>query len=359
MHLAIIFTRVLFSLLSILFMTACMVNYPVGSLGMKILSGICLGGTVALLLVGVELFFKRCSLRMFNIASIGLFSGYLMGKALVLLFTTILQATTLHVVITTSALDILKISLYLVSFYLGTLLAFRFSDEFHLTIPFVRFSRSTHQKKDILLDQALLSDVRILDFCSHGLLNNQLIIPKFVVKDLQVGLESMDEGIKSKSRKALDVLKKLETMPLLGLRYNETDFPEMKDSSQKLARLARLLQANILTADTNRIHPSSNEEVLFINFYALSNSLKPLTPPGEIITIKIQRYGKEAKQGVGYLEDGTMVVVNNGGDYIGEVIDTQVISVKQTSAGRIIFTNALVEEGSSLYEQQPAYEHHE
>ncbi len=357
MHLAIIFTRILFGILSLFFMTTYMVHYPVGSLAIKILTGICLGGTFTLMLVGIETCFKRCSLRMFNIATVGLFSGYLMGKAFVLVLDTVIQATALNATLPLASIELLKISFYLVSLYLSTLLAFRFSDEFHITVPFVRFSHSTHRRKDLLLDQALLSDTRIIDFCSHGILNNQVIIPRFLVKELQMNFESGDEIVKSRSRKALEVLKKLETMTSLGLRYNETDFPEIPSSSQKLIRLARLLEANVLTSDANRIHTTSpTDDVVVINFYALSNSLKPMAPPGEVITIKIQRYGKEPKQGVGYLDDGTMVVVNNGGDSIGEVIDTQVISVKQTSAGRIIFTNALVEEGAHQYEEEPAYE---
>ncbi len=360
MHLATVFIRILFSILSLFFMTTYMIHYPVGSLTMRILTGICLGGTFTLLLLAFEMFFKKCSLRMFNIATIGLFSGYLLGKALVLVFDTVINATSLNLTLNTPVVEVLKISLYLISLYLGTLLAFRFSDEFHIAIPFIKFSQSVHRKKDLLLDAAVLADARIIDFCSHGILNNQLIVPRFLIKELQSNFESSDEGIKSRSKRSIEILKKLETMPSLSLRYSETDFPEIKDLSQKTVRLARLLEANVLTADANRSHTPANDEILFINFFALSNSPKTLTPPGDTITIKIQRYGKEPKQGVGYLEDGTMVVVNNGGEYIGEVIDTQVISVKQTSAGRIIFTNALVEEGSPLYEEpQPAYDSHD
>ena len=359
MHLAIVFTRILFSILSLFFMTTYMLYYPVGSLTMKILTGLCLGGTFTLLIIGIEMFFKRCSLRIFNIATVGLFSGYLLAKAFVLIFDTVIHATSLWFTLNPPVEDVLKISIYLISLYLGTLLAFRFSDEFHITIPFIKFSHSVHRKKDLLMDAAVLSDSRIIDFCSHGLLNNQLIVPRFVIKELQSNYDCSDEGIKSRSKKALEILKKLETMPSLSLRYSETDFHEIRDQTQKLVRLAKLLEANVLTVDVNRAQTSSTDEVLFINFHALLNSPKPLTPPGDTITIKIQRYGKEPKQGVGYLDDGTMVVVNNGGDYIGEVIDTQVISVKQTSAGRIIFTNALVEEESHLYEQEPAYDSHD
>ena len=340
-------------------MTTYMLTHATYSLTMKLLLGVCLGGTLTLLLIGIEMTFKRFSLRMFNIATVGLFSGFLLGKAFTVVFDTIVHTTSLSITLNTGVVELTKISLYLISLYLGTLLAFRFSDEFHIAIPFIKFSHSEHRKKDLLLDSAVLSDARILDFCSHGILNNQIIVPKFLVKHLQANCESLDEGLKSRCKRSLEILKKLETMPSLCLRYSETDFPEIKELSQKLLNLAKLLEANILTADPNRSHTPASEEILFINFYALSNSLKPMTPPGETITIKIQRYGKEPKQGVGYLEDGTMVVVNNGGEFIGEIIDTQVISVKQTTAGRIIFTNAIAEEHSPLFDQEPAYDHHE
>jgi len=119
----------------------------------------------------------------------------------------------------------------------------------------------------------------------------------------------------------------------------------VKDTMSKMVRLARLIDANIMTADISRVQMSSVEGVRIINLHTLSNALKPLMQAGENIKIKIQRYGKEPRQGVGYLEDGTMVVVNGGGQFIGETIDAQVLSVKHTSSGRMIFCNALDDEG--------------
>jgi uncharacterized protein YacL len=334
-----------------------MINNAETQSPMKAVLGLFLGISLSFVLFGIEFLFKRSNLRMFNIATIGLFSGYLLGKSVNMILETIIHTTSLAATLSNPLSEIIKISIYLVSLYLTTILAFRFSDEFHITIPFIKFSQSIHRKKDLILDMFVLSDSRILDFCSHGILNNQIIVPSFIVRELKANFDSSDEAIKGRSKKTLDILKKLENMPGLNLRYSETDFPEIKDISIKTLRLARLLEANILTADTSRTHTPASEEVLYINFYAISNSLKPITPPGETISIKIQRYGKEPRQGVGYLEDGTMVVVNNGGDYIGEVIETQVISVKQTTAGRIIFTNALVEENSNYYEPQAAFDH--
>ncbi len=356
------FTRILFGALSVIFMITYMISYPVGSTTMKILTGACLGGSFTLLLIGIDTFIRKFNLKTFNIVILGLFLGYLMGQALVLTFGAIVQIGMGSGSLSSATIDIAKIALFLVGCYLGTILTIRFSEEIYLSIPFVRFTKSTHNKKDLVIDYNAVCDPRIVDFLSSGVLNSCIILPQFIVKELYRQADGADETTKARVRKGLDVVKKLETMKSLGLRYDETDFPEMNDVSQKSIRLARMTNANILTSEVNRTHSLQSDETLYINLNSLSNVLKPVTPPGETISIKVQRYGKEPKQGVGYLDDGTMVVINNGGEYIGEQIDTQVISVKQTSAGRIIFTNALVEEQSyssvgASYENQSMYDH--
>lgn len=352
--------RILFGALSVLFMMAYMLSYPVGSVTMRLITGVCLGGSCALLLLGIETFFKRFNLRSFNVAIVGLFFGYLMGLALTLVFNAVVQMSFFASQSPAPIVDILRMVFFLVGCYLGTILTVRFSEELHISIPFIRFTQSTHAKKDLILDLNALCDPRLGDFLSSGLLNHSVILPKFLIKELQQLAENNDEQMKPRVRKGLEMVKKLEGMKNLGLRISETDFFEIKDMSQKITRLARLNNANILTSETGRTQTLQADDTLFINLNQLSTLLKPLAPPGETISIKVQRYGKEPRQGVGYLEDGTMVVINNGGDFIGEQIDTQVISVKQTSAGRIIFTNAIdayATNDSPHLESVPAYDH--
>ncbi|HEY4254880.1 MAG TPA: TRAM domain-containing protein, partial [Chlamydiales bacterium] len=200
------------------------------------------------------------------------------------------------------------------------------------------------KKKDLLLDISILTDPRVLDLASSGLLDSHLVLARFLVKELYTQAEIADESTRNRAKRAIEVIKKLEAIPDLELRYNDTDFPDVKDSMGKLIRLARLLDANVLTADLSRVQIATTEGVRIINLHALSNALKPLMQAGEKIKIKIQRYGKEPRQGVGYLEDGTMVVVNGGGSSIGETIEALVLSVKHTSSGRIIFCNTLDEQ---------------
>lgn len=206
----------------------------------------------------------------------------------------------------------------------------------------------------MLIDLSALNDSRIIDLASSGLLDLQLAIPRFLLKELNGLLEIGDEMQKSKARRCLDAVKKLENMPSLGLNIIETDFPDLKDSSAKIFRLARMLDANILTADLTRVQQSSLEGIRIVNIHMLANALKPLTQTGEYITIKIQRYGKEPRQGVGYLDDGTMVVVNGGAEFIGDSIKSQVLSVKHTSSGRMIFCNALDENNLDLEDADQA-----
>ncbi len=224
--------------------------------------------------------------------------------------------------------------------------ASRMIERFNLrAFPFVRPQASKDRKKELLIDASLLLDARTIDLISTGLFDRLLVVPRFVVAELQALSEDNDENVRARGRRGLDVLKRLESMPGLKLRHVDTDFPEIKDPFQKLEHLAKLLNAYIFSADVNRMGPSETEGIRIVNIHALANALKPLAQSGEYFQIKIQRYGKEARQGVGYLEDGTMVVVNGGAPFIGDLIRVRVLSVKHTSSGRMVFCNAL-EEGA-------------
>ncbi|HRW58874.1 MAG TPA: TRAM domain-containing protein, partial [Chlamydiales bacterium] len=325
MHLSLAFTRIFFFILSIFFMTTYMVSIKDGFTVANALIGIGIGTIFSLILFGFDRLFRRFNLRAFNIAIIGIFIGYLMGEALTLTFDAILDISKGSIVLSPQIIEIIKIALFLFGIYLGTLMTIRASDEFYVSIPFVKFSAATQKKKDLLIDQSFLSDARVIDFLSSGLLDHHLILPRFIIKDLYVQAESASESAKAKAKRCLETLSKLEENTDLHIRFNDTDFPEIKDSLSKMVRLARLLDANILSADISRIKTSSIEGIKIININSISNALKPLMQTGEKMTIKIQRYGKEPRQGVGYLEDGTMVVVNGGGDFIGENVDAFVL----------------------------------
>lgn len=356
MNISLAFMRILFMVLSIFFMTTFMLSSPAGTQTSNALIGIIMGVIFGFILVGFDTLFRRFNLRAFNVAIIGIFIGYLMGQALVLVFDAVLEISSISIALQPQTLEIIKIALFLFGIYLGAIMTLRASDELYVSIPFVKFAPMVQKKKDLLVDQSVLADARIIDVAATGIFDHQLVVPRFILKELYAQSETGDEISKSKARRTLEVLKKLEALPSLSLRYNDTDFPEVKDLMGKMVRLARLIDANLLSSDVSRVQMGSHDGVRAINLHTLANALKPLMQTGEFIKIKIQRYGKEPQQGVGYLEDGTMVVVNGGGKYIGETIECRVLSVKHTTAGRMIFCNALDLEREQGYEA-PEDEH--
>lgn len=343
MNISLTFVRIFFAIISVFFMTTYMLSRP-GLIGTNALIGILVGLVFGILLVGFDTLFRKFNLRSFNITIIGLFIGYLMGQALFLIFNVILELSSLSLVLHPHAIEIIKIAIFLFGTYLGAIMTLRASDELYISIPFVKFAPTAQKKRDLLIDASVLSDARIIDVCSTGIFNQHLVLPRFILKELYAETETGNDNSRSKARRCLDIAKKMEELPSLGVRFNDTDFPEVKDTTSKLIRLARLTDSNILTSDISRVQMAAIEGVEIISLRSVSYAFKPLMDTGELIKIKVQRYGKEPRQGVGYLDDGTMVVINGGGDFIGEVIDAQVLSVKSTSSGRMIFCNALEEE---------------
>lgn len=349
MSLSSAFVRALFVILSLIFMIA----FALGTTSQPTLWtyawGFGLGLIVCALLLLLDRFFKRFNLRSFNTAILGLLFGYLMALALVLIFDAVIAISGLHP--KHDFVEIVKILLFLFGTYLGVVMTLRASDDLYVSIPFVKFSPEAPTTKEILLDLSALGDARLIDLAASGLLDKRLILPRFLLKELHQQEESPDEAVSSKAKRSTDVVKKLESMPGLHLRYQDTDFPEVKDMPGKVLRLARLLDADVISADINRIQTAQIEGVRIINIHSLSNALKPLMQRGEVLKIKIQRYGKDERQGVGYLEDGTMVVVNGGSDFIGKTITVTVLSVKHTTSGRMIFCNT-AEEDEKVYAQE-------
>lgn len=345
MKLSAVFIRNFFFLLSILFVTAFAVTTNVaGTMASNVLMGVGGGLLFGCAITFLGRLFERFNLRTFNLAALGLLFGYLMGQAVLLVLTSILDVSSLS--LDSAAIGLMRVLVYLSCIYLSMVLTARAAEEISLSLPFFRFNPHAQKKKDILADVSIFLDPRIIDVAASGILDQNLVVPRVFLADLQAQAESQDEAIRTRGRRALEVLGKLEVMPTLGLRFTDTDIPDVKDPVLKLTGIARLIDANIITADISRVQQPEVEGVRIINIHVLANSLKPVSQAGEYINIKIQRYGKEPRQGVGYLEDGTMVVINGGAAYIGEAIRARVLSVKHTSSGRMIFCNATEEWGS-------------
>jgi len=314
---------------------------PEGATFASTIIGVVAGLLFGAVLIGAESLLKDVSLRSFNVAVVGLFCGYLMGKVILLFLDTVMAMS--GILMSPEYYSLVSVAIFLFSGYFAMAFAARSSEELHLSIPFVKLESTNKKKKDIVLDSSTLLDTRVIDLATSGLLDNHLIIPRFILKELHQMNESGDEAAKIKARRCLEALRKLESIPGLNLRYVETDFADLKDTASKLARLARIMDAIIMTADLNKAQSAVTDGTRTVNLHALSNALKAIPQNGEFLNIKIQRYGKDPRQGVGYLEDGTMVVVNGGAEFLGHTIRAQIVSAKTTLSGRMIFCNAMEE----------------
>lgn len=189
-----------------------------------------------------------------------------------------------------------------------------------------------------LLDTSVIIDGRIADIAETGFLSGTLILPKFVLNEIQALADSKDPIKRSRARRGLDVLNKLKEIQGLDLKIYSRDYPELRGVDAKLIALAKEMSGAIVTNDYNLNKVAKLDGIVILNLNDLSNALKPVLLPGEEFEIDVLREGKESNQGVGYLADGTMVVVANGLSLIGKRVGVKVTSILQTSAGRIIFT---------------------
>jgi uncharacterized protein YacL len=190
---------------------------------------------------------------------------------------------------------------------------------------------------DKILDTSVIIDGRIAEICQSGFIEGNLIIPKFVLRELQYIADSPDPLRRAKGRRGLDVLAQLQQNRLVSVQIDETEFPEVKEVDGKLVKMAEAQKAKIMTNDFNLNKVASLHGVPVLNLNDLANALRPIFLPGEEISIYLVKRGTGPNQGVGYLEDGTMVVVDEGASKLGRTMDVQVTSTIQTSAGRMVF----------------------
>ncbi len=194
-----------------------------------------------------------------------------------------------------------------------------------------------------ILDTSVIIDGRIADVCETGFLDGDIVIPQFVLKELQTIADSSESTKRTRGRRGLDILNKIKKQAFVKIIIEDTDYPSVKDVDQKLIHMARDTGYAILTNDFNLNKVAEVQSIQVLNINQLANSLKPIVLPGETMKVQILKEGKEAGQGIAYLDDGTMVVVDNGRRSIGKHMDVTVTSVLQTTAGRMIF--AVVKNG--------------
>lgn len=221
--------------------------------------------------------------------------------------------------------------------YLGLVIGARKGEWLEPSRLVTLFRASGPQRRYKILDTSVIIDGRIADLCDTGFLDGTLVIPQFVLKELQLVADSADSMKRNRGRRGLDILQKIQKMSGVEVTISDADYPEVREVDLKLIELARTLQGKIVTNDFNLNKVAQLRGVDVLNINELANALKPVVLPGEIMKVFILKEGKEYNQGVAYLDDGTMVVVDNARRMIGKTIDVVVTSVLQTTAGKMIF----------------------
>ena len=297
-----------------------------GLLGMLV--GFGFGG----LLIAVDEMLKGFSLRAFSATTFGL----LLGTVVALL----IDRSGLFDKVDDNTRLLVRLGLFLAFGYIGIVLAMRSNKEdFSLIIPYVRFAPRNKPDNLLLFDTSVIIDGRVADLIEANFLEGIIVVPRFVLKELQQVADSNDPIKRARGRRGLEMLNRLQRNPRNEVKIHDGDFPEEKEVDSKLIRLARNLGAKLFTNDYNLSKLAELQSVNFVNLHELAASLKSILLPGEILTLRVVREGKDKGQGIGYLPDGTMVVINNAQPHIGQQVQAQVQNSLQTGAGVIIFAD--------------------
>lgn len=318
-------------------------TYPLPRLGVvaMFVGVVMLGGAT----IGLDVFFTRKRIATIS----GIFIGLLVGIVLSNFIMLALQPFTKQLELAYVAQNLWEsrpihagVSLIVTSMmcYLCVSFLLQTKDDFRFIIPYVEFTKETKGVRPLLLDTSVIIDGRIADLAETKTFDNPLVVPGFVLQELQAVADSSDKLKRNRGRRGLDILNRLRASPNLDLQTNETDLPEFQNIrgvDQRLVILAKHLNAKVMTNDFNLNKVARVQGVDVVNLNDVANSLKPVFLPGELIQVRLTKVGDQPGQGVGYLDDGTMVVAEQGRNYIGEEVKLVVTSVLQTSAGRMIF----------------------
>jgi uncharacterized protein YacL len=294
-------------------------------------------GAVMLLAVGIVAIDIRIRRKQLDIISsvyfgtvVGIFLAYIVGLTLAPLTPSPLSKT---------MFDAIQLVIGLVCCYVCISLLMQTRNDFRFIIPYVEFAREVKGGKPCILDTSVIIDGRIADVVDTQVLDGQLILPKFVIAELQGIADSSDRMRRSRGRRGLDIMNRLRSNPKADVQLFDRDLPEFAGQpvDMRLVVLAKHLKGRLVTNDYNLNKVAGIHGVEVINLNDLANALKPIFLPGEQVEVRVVKAGEEVGQGIGYLEDGTMVVIEGGREFIGKQVAVAVTSVLQTSAGRMVF----------------------
>lgn len=293
------------------------------------LQGCMVGGSIAFFVIAVDIFLKGFSMRGLTSLTLGLFVGWLAAKLIVM--------SPLFDYGDPGIIYLMRMSLFLILMYLGAVIALRGKDDFHFVIPFVRFQPQDKAASMVVVDTSALIDGRIVGLCQTRFMAYTLVIPRFVLDELHRVADSEDPNRKAKGRKGLDTLSYLREMSFLDVRIHDADITQGQSVDDKLIFLSQTLQASLLTTDYNLGKLAEFQSVQWLNLAELARLLHTDVAVGETLGVTLVRAGKEDGQAVGFMGDGSMVVVENGRAYIGQSVELEVTSVLPSAGGRIVF----------------------
>lgn len=294
--------------------------------------GVAIGFGLGGLLIAVDEMLKGFSLRAFSAATFGLALGTLVAA--------MVDHTDLFIFADDKTRWLLRLAMFLGFGYVGMILAMRSNKEdFALLIPYIRFRAQNKPENHLVLDTSVIIDGRIADLIEGRFVEGIIVVPKFVLRELQFISDAQDPVRRARGRRGLDILNRIRQNPRCEVRVHEMDFPEEKEVDAKLLKLTRALDGKLFTNDFNLGKVAELQSIPHVNLAALSNALKPAVLPGDVFNIRVVRDGKDKGQGVGYLSDGTMVVINGAQSSIGQTVQVQVQSLHQTGAGVMIFAD--------------------
>lgn len=294
------------------------------------------GMSIAVLVILVDLLLEGFSLRGLSAITFGLAVGALIAYLLSAspLFEPLEEDQDLA-----ETLFLTRLALYVISMYLATVIALRGKDEFNLVIPYVRFSSENVETPLAVVDTSALIDGRIAPICESRWFGYALLIPRFVLDELQSIADSSDPTRKEKGRKGLEVLNRLREMKHLDIRVHETDVPGRGAVDSKLVYLAETLKGKLLTTDYNLAKLAEFHRVDWLNITELVKAVNQEVSIGSRLNVELVRAGKDPGQAIGYLPDGAMLVVNNGKSQIGKEVRVEVDSVVPSSGGKMVFAS--------------------
>jgi uncharacterized protein YacL len=296
------------------------------------------GLALAVLVLFIDWLLPKNSLKAFAGVFFGLIVGIFFSWALSLVLDMVNDVFKLGLI--GNSLQVTKWVMGICVCYLVISFIMRTKDDVRFVIPYVEFSRQTKGIRPLVLDTSVIIDGRIADICQSKLFDAPLVVPRFILNELQLIADSPDKLKRVRGRRGLDVLHKLQDNTIIEVKIDDTPPPGVDEHAQvdqKLIAFTKSCDGKLVTNDYNLSKVAQVRQVDVININDLANSLKTVVLPGESMIVKILKPGEEAQQGIGYLDDGTMIVVEEGRGRIGEKVQITVTSALQTSAGRMIF----------------------